>query len=252
MSFKELISSLIAPISARPQAGIYQKITVTGDGENHNFTMPIDGWVSLVGQNNNVGSEMTSCFLWGDAGSEVPTASGSIIAQPGYTVQGLGFFRKGQPVFYNIVGFSICEARIFALVGGGYLSYFATFGGGLCLRLNHFLSRFSSSLVGKRSPAVNTKVLAKRLTTIGVKNTLPPLTATSSFLEITSSLYKLVTLPEAFRYVRNVILPLVQCFPLRKVKYSTHQLATRVQPCLFTDSIRALAQPNLCFEGGAL
>ena len=83
MSLKELISSLIAPLSARPQAGIYQKITVTGDGSNHNFTMPIDGWVSLVGQNNNVGSEMTSCFLWGDAGSEVPTASGSIIAPPG-------------------------------------------------------------------------------------------------------------------------------------------------------------------------
>lgn len=118
MSLKELIRSLIAPISARPQAGIYQKITLIGDGENHNFTMPIDGWVSLVGQNNNVGIEKTNCFLWGDAGSEAPTASGSILAKPGYTVQGLGFFRKGQTVFYNIVGFSTCEARIFALVGG--------------------------------------------------------------------------------------------------------------------------------------
>lgn len=118
MSLKELIRSLIAPISARPQAGIYQNLTLTGDGNNHSFVMPIDGWVSLVGENNNVGSEITSCFMWGDPGSEAPTASGSILAKPGYTVQGLGFFRKGQHVNYNIAGFSICKARIFSLVGG--------------------------------------------------------------------------------------------------------------------------------------
>lgn len=246
MSLKELIRSLIAPLSARPKSKFYQTITPVS-GQSASYTMPVDGWVQLYGENPTGTSQTVQ--LWG--GERLATST-TVQSPAAWSSSAIGFYRKGDLIFYSISGFSEMSLNIFALVGGGVLSYFATFGGGLWLRLNHFLSRFSSSLVAKRSPAVNTKVLAKRLTTIGVNNTLPHLTATSSFGETMSSLYKLVTLPEAFRYVRNVSHPLVQCFPLRKAKYSTHQLATRVQPCLFTDSIRALAQPSPCFEGCAL
>ena len=118
VNFKQAIDTLIGVTSAKPKKGVYQKISVIGDGTNRSFTMPVDGWVSLTGQ-GSTGSNITSCFLWGNEGEEAPTASGTIEAKPGYTFQGLGFFRKGQAVFYNIVGFSLCEARIFSIIGGG-------------------------------------------------------------------------------------------------------------------------------------
>lgn len=117
MSLKEVINSLIGVTSARPKQ-LYQSIQLTADGTNRAFVMPVDGWASIVGQENLPNTYMNN-FIWGSIGQDTPTASVSVQAAPGYTSQSLGFFKKGQSVNYNLQGYQKAYAKIFSLVGGG-------------------------------------------------------------------------------------------------------------------------------------
>lgn len=137
MSFKKLIEALFGATSAKPQ-GLYQEIELVGDGLNRAFTMPIDGWASLNGQSPIADTYMNN-FIWGNAGQERPTASVSAKAEPGYTSQSLGFFKKGQQVNYNMQGYSWNSVKIFSLLGGGYRLLLKIFqsGGATCLRLKN-------------------------------------------------------------------------------------------------------------------
>lgn len=116
MSLKDLISSLIAPLSARPTRQ-YQTIEPT-IGVNANFTMPYDGWVLLSGGSGSNGKNV--CLqLWGDASREPLTTTTTMTIPGGWSNKAIGFFLKGEKVFYNIDGHNNMKICVYGLVGGG-------------------------------------------------------------------------------------------------------------------------------------
>ena len=140
MSLIDYLRALQSTTGARP-GNMSQTITPIGDGQNQGFVMPADGWVSIGGSYQN--NEYGAAFIWGDTGKERPTASMSSNNSFGFTAQALGFITKGARVNYNVHGITNYYARIFPVIGGGLSSILQALGGGLWLRLNHFLSRFS-------------------------------------------------------------------------------------------------------------
>lgn len=116
MSLKELISSLIAPLSARPKSQFYQTITPVS-GQSASYTMPVDGWVQLYGE-NPTGSDQTM-QLWGGENQATLSTSTTVQSPATWSSSAIGFYRKGDLIFYSISGFSEMSLNIFALVGGG-------------------------------------------------------------------------------------------------------------------------------------
>lgn len=116
MSLKELISSLIAPLSARPKSQFYQTITPVS-GQSASYTMPVDGWVRLYGE-NPTGSDQT-VQLWGRENQATLSTSTTVQSPATWSSSAIGFYRKGDLIFYSISGFSEMKLNIFALVGGG-------------------------------------------------------------------------------------------------------------------------------------
>ena len=132
MSLKELISSLIAPLSARPKSQFYQTITPVS-GQSASYTMPVDGWVRLYGE-NPTGSNQT-VQLWGGENQATLSTSTTVQSPATWSSSAIGFYRKGDLIFYSISGFSEMSLNIFALVGGVLkLSQALVRGGGLCLK----------------------------------------------------------------------------------------------------------------------
>lgn len=253
MSLKEVINSLIGVTSARPKQ-LYQQIQLTADGTNRSFVMPIDGWVSLIGQENIPNTYMSN-FVWSDAGQDGPTASVSVQAAPGYTSQSLGFFKKGQSVNYNIQGYQQALAKIFSLIGGGLSSILKAIGGGLCQlsHLNRLFNRFSSSQARKqcRANQTSTSVVCHSQVS-GVNFTRPFPTAISSCLGFISKQLKSPTSQSTFELSQLQKSLLEFSFQCQKAIRSTFTANTREQEVCSLSSLRQSAQANLCLQGGAL
>ena len=248
---KKLISALIAPLAARPKGEIYQTITLTGDGENHGFPMPIDGWVMVSGNNNNQGTTAARCQLWGHPVQRL-SSSISINANPGYSCQSIGFFKKGDLVNYNLYGYEENLARIIATIGGGLSSILQVIGGGLCL-ISHLFNRFTSSLVRKPCRANQTLTLevCQRLVR-GAKRTPLSQMDTLSCLGFTLRQLKSRTLQNTFELNHQQVFQQVFLFPLVKAIKSISTANTQEQGACSLSSLRQSAQANLACEGGAL
>lgn len=121
MSLKDLISSLIEPLSARPKSQFYQTITPVS-GQTASYTMPVDGWVRLYGANPTGSNQIVQ--LWGGENQATLSTSTSVQAPAAWSSSAIGFYRKGDFIFYSISGFSEMTLNIFALVGGeGFLRF---------------------------------------------------------------------------------------------------------------------------------
>lgn len=249
MSLKELISSLIAPLSARPKSQFYQTITPVS-GETASYTMPVDGWVRLYGANPEGSNQIVQ--LWGGENQATLSTSTTVQSPATWSSSAIGFYRKGDLIFYSISGFSEMKLNIFALVGGGYLSYFATFGGGLWLRLNHSFKRFSSSLVAKQCRVVRTLILRSPRLVNGANNLLLHLTDTLNPTFSTQKSANFQTLQQLFEQNPKLNFPQRFIFLCIKAINLQHILTTRIRQELISRSSRQSAQANLAIQGGAL
>ena len=113
MKLVDYLRSLFKATSARPQEKPQKMELAEGNG---NFPVSQDCWVSL--QCSDPKPSPYSCYLWGESHLNHATASSSSMQQAGWTVQALGFYRKGQRVFYSANGFKNVSALIFPIVGG--------------------------------------------------------------------------------------------------------------------------------------
>lgn len=246
MSLKELISSLIAPLSARPKSQFYQTITPVS-GQTTSYTMPVDGWVQLYGENPTGSAQIVQ--LWG--GQATLSTSTTVQSPATWSSSAIGFYRKGDSIFYSIGGFSEMTLNIFALVGGGTNQILQAFGGDLWLRLNHSFKRFSSSLVAKRSRLWAECNSQYRKAGRGLKRI--PLRMMDTFRcgALTLLILNYQTLRQAFALEQKRVRQLVYLCRLEKAIRSTVSANTPARQILDSSSLSPLVRLSFA-QGGAL
>lgn len=248
MSLKDLISSLIAPLSARPKSQFYQTITPVS-GQTASYTMPVDGWVRLYGANPTGSDQVVQ--LWGGENQATLSTSTTVQAPATWSSSAIGFYRKGDLIFYSISGFSEMTLNIFALVGGGISSILQALGGGLWLRLNHFLNRCSSYPAGKHSQQLVEFNSQYRKARRGLKRIPHRLTDTFKCGAWTLHMLSYQTLRRAFALEQKRVLQLVYLCRSKKAIRLTASANTPARQILDSISLSPLAHLSF-FEGGAL
>lgn len=256
MSLKDLISTLIesaftskkvfiANTSAPNWAG---KITIySGTSANQvTQTAPADGYYQQhvngypsQGYNDISAPNETRAFV-----ANTPESSAMIRVA------------KGEQVVMSVLSFDSIISRTIAFIpciGGGLSSILQALGGGLWLRLNHFLSRFSSSLAVKQClvrKSLKSQTLARTLCNIPLRQTAMRVLNTTDGLRVSSVIYKFL---ENCARLRAITMD-GQAFTVRAkraTRFITDQLVT-LQPDDFFVSSQQSAQTSLCLQGGAL
>lgn len=257
-NLKNLITALIAPLSARPKSQFYQTITPVS-GQTASYTMPVDDWVHLYGANPTGSNQVVQ--LWGDEKRATLSTSTTVQAPATWSSSAIGFYRKGDLIFYSISGFSEMTLNIFALVGGGYLSSLVKFGGGLWLRLNHSFKCCSSYPAGKQCQGLRLFNLLSKSIQIQHGITLLPKTVTSQFrvLRLSCGFLDEYKSTETFptNSARHRLTGIIRALHLRVKKDRqfksplVHQIVRAIQKKSISDLLKPSAHLSFC-EGGAL
>ena len=130
------IKALLSPMAARP-GSIHSTLQAVVNPEvTQNFVMPIDGWVSLEGEDPS-DDYWGSCNMWVGGPKRLGTAT-SFNTNVNWAQRTIGFFNKGDTVYYGIQGTQNNTITIYNLIGGGIKSILQS-GGELCLRLKNTL-----------------------------------------------------------------------------------------------------------------
>ena len=113
----DYIKALLSPIAARPGSIHSTLQAVVNPTVTQTFVMPIDGWVSLEGEGPD-NSVWGSCNMWVSGTKKLGTAM-SFNTNVNWAQRTIGFFNKGDTVYYGIQGTKNNTITIYKLIGGG-------------------------------------------------------------------------------------------------------------------------------------